>query len=175
MNPFIGEIRIFTGTFAPQGWALCNGQLVPIAQQRNLYSVLGTTYGGDGKSTFALPNLQGAAPLQAGQGKGLSNRPLGVPGGRQEVLLAPTEMALHTHKVNASSSDGTADSPDNGVWATSPFQRGKQSLYSTKGPIAMNAKATAVTGGPPLAHNNMMPYLPLTFIIAFEGVLPHRP
>src|SRR5205814_2975798 len=96
-NPFVAEIRIFTGNFAPKGYALCNGQLMPISQNTALFSLLGTTYGGDGKSTFALPNLQGSAPLQAGQGPGLSLRDLGEIGGEQAVTLIGTEIPMHAH------------------------------------------------------------------------------
>ncbi len=102
-NPFVAEIRIFAGNFAPTGWALCNGQLMPISQNTALFSLLGTTYGGDGKSNFALPNLQGSAPLQAGQGPGLSLRDLGEIGGEQDVTLLNTEMPAHTHSVQGAS------------------------------------------------------------------------
>src|SRR5262245_14960827 len=101
-NPFVAEIRIFTGNFAPQGWALCDGQLLPISQNTALFSLLGTTYGGDGKSNFALPNLQGSAPMQAGQGPGLSLRDLGELGGEQTVTLLQTEMPAHSHTAQAS-------------------------------------------------------------------------
>src|SRR5437899_1861427 len=115
-NPFVAEIRIFAGNFAPKGWALCNGQLMPISQNTALFSLLGTTYGGDGKSTFALPNLQGSAPMQAGQGPGLSLRDLGEIGGEQSVTLLQTEMPSHKHTANGSSSGGTLTSPSNAYW-----------------------------------------------------------
>src|SRR5438477_6725932 len=115
-NPFVAEIRIFTGNFAPKGWALCDGQLMPISQNTALFSLLGTTYGGDGKSNFALPNLQGCAPLQAGQGPGLSLRDLGETGGEQAVTLLQTEIPAHTHGAQAVSSGGLS-SPSGNFWA----------------------------------------------------------
>src|SRR6478736_6446795 len=117
-NPFLAEIRIFTGNFAPTGWALCDGQLLPISQNTALFSLLGTTYGGDGKSNFALPNLQGSAPLQAGQGPGLSLRDLGETGGEQNVTLLETEMPAHSHTAQASPSGGQAN-PSTNNWASS--------------------------------------------------------
>src|SRR5256886_8699063 len=116
-NPFVAEVRIFTGNFAPKGWALCDGQLLPISQNTALFSLLGTTYGGDGKSNFALPNLQGSAPLQAGQGPGLSLRDLGEIGGEQAVTLLQTEMPAHSHTAQAAAGTGLAD-PTNNVWAS---------------------------------------------------------
>src|SRR5438876_946736 len=116
-SPFVGEIRIFGGNFAPKGWALCDGQLMPISQNMALFSLLGTTYGGDGKSTFALPNLQGSVPLQAGQGNGLTLRDLGETGGEPAVTLLDTEMPAQTHGLMCSNAAGTQVSPSGGVWA----------------------------------------------------------
>src|SRR5216684_312137 len=112
-NPFVAEIRIFAGNFAPKGWALCNGQLMPISQNTALFSLLGTTYGGDGKSTFALPNLQGSAPLQPGQGPGLSLYDLGETGGEQSVTLLQTEMAAHSHSLTVTKTTGTTATSSN--------------------------------------------------------------
>src|SRR4030088_913055 len=112
-NPFLSEIRIFAGNFAPQGYAMCNGQLLPISQNTALFSLLGTTYGGDGKSTFALPNLQGNAPLGAGQGPGLSLRDLGEVGGSQTVTVLQSEMPAHTHVPQGSITTGNSKSPTN--------------------------------------------------------------
>jgi len=172
-NPFLAEIRIFTGNFAPTGWAQCNGQILPLSQNTALFSLLGTTYGGDGKSNFALPNLQGSAPMQAGQGPGLSLRDLGETGGEQAVTLLQSEMPSHPHTANANNGTGAANSPANGVWATSPFQRGQQALYNTTSTTPMSPLATSVTGASS-PHNNMMPFLGLTFIIALQGVYPAR-
>jgi microcystin-dependent protein len=172
-NPFVAEIRIFAGNFAPTGWALCNGQLMPISQNTALFSLLGTTYGGDGKSNFALPNLQGSAPMQQGQGPGLSQRFLGEVGGEQNVTLLQTEMPAHAHTIQAASGTGLAD-PTNNVWASGA--KGFGSIYSPSVPasnVPMNPFALSIAGGN-LPHNNMMPYLCLTFIIALQGVFPPR-
>lgn len=170
-NPFVAEIRIFAGNFAPTGWALCDGQLMPISQNTALFSLLGTTYGGDGKSNFALPNLQGSAPLQAGQGPGLSLRDLGETGGEQNVTLLDSEMPAHNHGVQAA---GTPDqlTPVNNAWASG--QKGFGNVYAPPGNnVQMNPAALSVAGGS-LPHNNMPPYLCLTFIIALQGVFPAR-
>jgi len=173
-DPYIGEIRIFAGSFAPTDWALCEGQLMPIAQNPRLFSVLRTIYGGDGRNTFALPDLRGATPMQAGQGPTLSNRSLGAPGGQAQVVLPESQIPVHTHQVNASSANGTSNGPLNAVWATSKFQRIEQPLYRDSGLSAMNQYATSMAGGSK-GHNNMIPFLPLTFIIALQGVYPDRP
>jgi microcystin-dependent protein len=173
-NPFVAEVRIFTGNFAPKGWALCNGQLMPISQNTALFSLLGTTYGGDGKSTFALPDLQGSSPMQAGQGPGLSLRDLGETSGEQTVTLLQTEMPAHAHSAQgATGSDQTA--PTNNSWA-SGGKFGGGNLYAPTNPptnVQMNPFATSIAGGN-LPHNNMMPFLGLTFIIALQGVFPPR-
>lgn len=171
-NPFLAEVRIFTGNFAPKGWALCNGQLLPISQNTALFSLLGTTYGGDGKSTFALPNLQGSAPMQAGQGPGLSLRDLGETAGEQTVTLLQTEMPAHSHTIQAASGTGLND-PTNNVWASGA--KGFGSVYSPSGAnnVPMNPFALSISGGSQ-PHNNMMPFLGLTFIIALQGVFPAR-
>jgi microcystin-dependent protein len=171
-NPFVAEIRIFTGNFAPKGWALCDGQLLPISQNTALFSLLGTTYGGDGKSNFALPNLQGSAPMQAGQGPGLSLRDLGEIGGEQAVTLLQTEMPMHSHTVVAAAGTGQA-SPVGNAWGSGA--KGFGNVYSPSGAnnVPMNPLATSPAGGSQ-PHNNMMPFLGLTFIIALQGVFPAR-
>jgi microcystin-dependent protein len=171
-NPFVAEIRIFTGNFAPKGWALCDGQLMPISQNTALFSLLGTTYGGDGKSNFALPNLQGCAPLQPGQGAGLSLRDLGETGGEQTVTLLQTEMPAHSHGVQATTTGGLP-SPTNNVWASG--LKGHPGVYAASSGqnVQMNPFGTSIAGGN-LPHNNMPPYLGLTFIIALQGVFPAR-
>jgi microcystin-dependent protein len=173
-DPFVAEIRIFAGNFAPTGWALCNGQLLPISQNTALFSLLGTTYGGDGKSTFALPNLQGSAPLQAGQGPGLSLRDLGETGGEQSVTLLQTEMPAHSHSAQGSTGSNQT-TPVGNSWA-SGAKLGGGNLYfpSTQASnVQMNPFGTSIAGGN-LPHNNMPPYLGLTFIIALQGVFPPR-
>jgi microcystin-dependent protein len=172
-DQFVAEIRIFAGNFAPTGWALCNGQLMPISQNTALFSLLGTTYGGDGKSTFALPNLQGAAPLQAGQGPGLSLYDLGESIGSPSVTLLQTEMPAHNHGALAVAGAGVSD-PTNNAWASGA--KGFGNVYSPSvqaSNVQMSPNSTSVAGGS-LPHNNMMPYLGLTFIIALQGVFPPR-
>ena len=172
-NPFVAEIRIFTGSFAPKGWALCDGQLMPISQNTALFSLLGTTYGGNGTSNFALPNLQGCAPMQAGQGPGLSLRDLGETAGEQTVTLLQTEMPAHTHGAMAAG-DTTQFTPVSNAWGTG--QKGFGNVYAASNPqtnVQMNPFATSIAGGN-LPHNNMAPFLGLTFIIALQGVFPAR-
>ena len=174
-DPFLAEIRIFSGNFAPTGWALCNGQLMPLSQNTALFSLLGTTYGGDGRSTFALPNLQGAAPMQQGQGPGLTQRFLGEMAGEQTVTLLQSEMPLHNHRAMGFDGGGTSNSPSNGVWGQATVGRVAANLYSTAAPnTMMGTRTTQITGGTQ-PHNNMQPYLGLTFIIALQGVFPQRP
>ncbi len=177
-NPFVAEIRIFAGNFAPTGWAQCNGQLMPISQNTALFSLLGTTYGGDGKSTFALPNLQGSAPMQQGQGPGLSLRDLGESGGEQTVTLLQTEMPSHSHTFTCATDRGNTTTAASSYLATGaagpPNQAIKGTMYSSNATNAqMNPSSLSITGGN-LPHNNMMPYLGLTFIIALQGVFPPR-
>src|SRR5215510_1563773 len=172
-NPFLAEIRIFTGNFAPKGWALCDGQLMPISQNTALFSLLGTTYGGDGKSNFALPDLQGCAPMQAGQGPGLSLRDLGETSGEQTVTLLQTEMPAHSHTAQGSGGSSQV-SPANNAWGTGQ-KLGGGNLYvpSANNNVQMNPFALSIAGGN-LPHNNMQPFLGLTFIIALQGVFPPR-
>ena len=172
-NPFLAEIRIFTGNFAPKGWALCDGQLMPISQNTALFSLLGTTYGGNGTSNFALPNLQGCAPLQPGQGPGLSLYDLGETGGEQTVTLLQTDLASHSHNVGAATTGGLP-SPANNVWASG--LKGHPGAYAASGSgtnVQMNPFAMSIAGGNQ-PHNNMPPFLGLTFIIALQGVFPAR-
>ena len=172
-NPFLAEIRIFTGNFAPKGWALCDGQLMPISQNTALFSLLGTTYGGNGTSNFALPNLQGCAPMQAGQGPGLSLRDLGETAGEQTVTLLQTEMPAHSHGALAASGSNDG-SPNNNAWgAGSKSSGGTAYAPGNAAQVQMNPFALAIQGGDQ-PHNNMMPFLGLTFIIALQGVFPAR-
>jgi microcystin-dependent protein len=174
-SPFVGEIKMFAGNFAPTGWALCNGQLMPISQNTALFSLLGTMYGGDGKTTFALPNLQGAAPLMAGQGPGLSLRTQGEVGGEQTVTLIQSQLPAHSHSVNANSGGGDQNGPGGNVWAMARVGRQGTNMYTQKlgNPVQMNPQAIGVAGGGQ-PHNNMPPYLVLTFIIALQGIYPSR-
>ena len=175
-DPFVAEVRIFPFNFPPKGWAFCNGQLLPISQNTALFSLLGTVYGGDGKSTFALPDCQGSSVMHPGQGQGLSLRDLGQIGGSEFVTLLTSEMPLHSHVVGrAAGTQGDSITPSSSVWATAAAGRGNAALYAD----APNAKVNQfqslfVTGGG-LPHNNMQPYLTLNFCIALQGVFPQRP
>jgi microcystin-dependent protein len=172
-DPFVAEIRMFAGSFAPTGWALCNGQLLPISQNTALFSLLGTFYGGDGKSTFALPNLEGSAPVHQGQGPGLSEYFLGQQGGTEFVTLLTTEMPIHNHALQADAfdtGDGRTPGPTFSLAKTSP---GNAYQSATTPLVQMNFQALAIAGSS-LPHNNMMPYLVVTFIIAMQGVFPPR-
>ena len=173
MDPFIAEIRIFPFNFAPVGWAFCNGQLMPIVQNTALFSLVGNTYGGDGKITFALPNLQDSAPMHWGQGPGLSPRVLAQSGGESAHTLLLTEMPLHTHTVvQATANLGTRNSPVNNTPGTAPAGN---PVYKSGTPNTnMDPNSTSIAGssGP---HNNMPPYLTLNFCIALQGIYPARP
>ncbi len=172
-SPFVAEIRIFGFNFAPKGWAQCDGQIMSISQNTALFSLLGTTYGGNGTSNFALPNLQGSTPIQAGQGAGLSLRDLGEVGGEQTVTLLETEMPAHTHSVNAASVSASANDPTGDVWAATTIARQGVNTYGTTGGATMGFNALNLAGGDQ-PHNNMMPYITLNFCIALQGVFPAR-
>jgi microcystin-dependent protein len=172
-DPFVAEIRIFAGNFAPKGWALCDGQIMPISQNTALFSLLGTTYGGDGKSTFALPNLQGSAPLQQGQGPGLSLYDLGQTGGASDVTLLSSEMPAHSHTAQGNNGSGDVNTPTNNTWCKAHTGKTALGMYNTAGNAAMSQSAVSIAGGG-LPHNNMPPYLVLTFIIALQGIFPQR-
>jgi microcystin-dependent protein len=172
-NPFVAEIRIFTGNFAPTGWAFCQGQLLPLSQNTALFSLLGTFYGGNGKSNFALPDFQGRAPINQGQGPGLSQRFIGEESGSESVTLIQSEMPAHSHQLRGSSAPADQLSAANNVWAASSGGRTPPPLYSTTQNTTMAPNELNVTGGS-LPHNNMHPYLTLNFIIALQGVFPPR-
>ena len=173
-NPFLGEIRIFPFNFAPTGWAMCNGQLVPISQNTALFSLLGTTYGGDGKSNFALPDLRGSTSMQPGQGPGLSFRDLGETGGEQTVTLLGSELPAHNHSLQAFAGRG-ANTNAPGPTVTLSSSQGNFVYDSTapNPPAQMSLGMLAQSGGD-LAHNNLQPYLTLNFCIALQGVFPAR-
>ena len=177
MDPFVAEIRIFPFNFAPKGWAFCDGQLMPISQNTALFSLLGTFYGGDGKSTFALPDLQGRSAMHPGQGQGLSQRFLGEEGGEETVTLLVSEIPLHTHALMATTSPSTTTLP---AADTSFGRSGGGSFYKANSPTpfgpttAMAPQALPPAGGG-LPHNNLQPYLTLNYCIALQGVFPARP
>ena len=170
-TPFIGEIRIFAGSFAPTGWAMCDGQLVPIAQNIALFSLIGTTYGGNGQTTFALPDLRGRAPMQFGQGPGLTPRAHGEALGTEAHPLALTEIPNHSHPLGASAGNGTSDAVAGGVLASSPAGIPQ---YGGNSDTTLAVDTVGLAGGNQ-PHNNMQPYLVVNFIIALQGVYPSRP
>lgn len=168
-EPFIGEIRIFGGNYAPVNWALCNGQILAIRQNTALFSLLGTNYGGDGKTTFGLPNLQGCTPMHWGQGPGLSNRSIGETGGTPIVTLISSQMPAHSHALMALGDPAESNKPSGKALA-----RGVNlTAYGTAPNTNMAPAALSVVGGGQ-AHENMPPYLTLNFIIALQGIFPPR-
>jgi microcystin-dependent protein len=172
VDAYLGEIRLFSGPFAPRNWAFCDGQLMAINAYTALFAILGTTYGGDGRTNFALPDLRGALPVGAGSGPGLTTRDPGERGGANEVSLAVNALPPHTHAAAASGAVGSADAPIGNVWATPGGSRGER-MYGTDAPSAMGAQALASTGGG-FPHNNQQPYLAVSFIICIQGIFPAR-
>ncbi|MFM9905533.1 MAG: phage tail protein [Pyrinomonadaceae bacterium] len=170
-DPFVAEIRIFPFNFAPRGWAWCNGQLLPLSQNTALFSLLGTTYGGDGKSTFALPNMQGSAPMHPGQGPGLSLHDLGETGGSEAVSLLSSQIPAHSHTWSASNQDSIDQSPVGELFAGGV---GGVSTFAAPSAIQQMNQNTLTPTGFDAPHNNMMPYLTLNFNIAMQGVFPPR-
>jgi microcystin-dependent protein len=170
-NPFIAEIRIFPFNFPPKGWAFCDGQVMSISQNTALFSLLGTTYGGDGKSNFALPDMQGNAPMHPGQGPGLSLHDLGETGGSDTVTLLESEMPSHSHGLTASNQFGTDQSPVNELFAVGV---GGIKLYAAPASTVQLADVMVTPAGGDQPHNNLMPYLTLNFCIALQGVFPPR-
>jgi microcystin-dependent protein len=171
-EPFLGEIRMFAGNFAPRGWAFCDGQILPISQYQSLYSLLGTTYGGDGRTTFALPDLRGRVPLHPGTGAGLSTRRLGERSGTETVTLGVTQMPGHSHAatLQASSLPGNTSAPGGNLPAAG------RNFYSTGAAnVAMDgAGVTVGSAGGGQSHPNMQPYLGINYIIALQGLYPSR-
>lgn len=176
---YVGEIRMFGGNFAPQNWALCNGQILSISQNDTLYALIGSTFGGDGQTTFALPNLQGRIPVGQGQGGGLSNRVLGQMGGVEEVTLTPSTIPGHSHMLMATLADATSPTPSGSVIPGKPTAA-SATFYTVPAqgkadPVARELATAAIAidgGGQP--HDNIMPSLCATFIIALAGIFPSR-
>lgn len=175
-SPFVAEIRIFPFNFAPRGWAFCDGQILPLSQNTALFSLLGTTYGGNGQSTFALPNLIDRSPMHIGAaqpGPGLSVRDLGEESGEETVTLLTSEMPVHQHQFGgAADAAGDTQDPTGAIWGQVPG-RAAVFLYSKPATGAMNPNAMPIAGGS-LPHNNLQPYLTLSFCIALQGVFPPR-
>jgi len=179
MDPFVAEIRIFGFNFAPTGWAQCNGQLLPISQNTALFSLLGTFYGGDGKSTFALPDLEGNVPTSSGQGAGLQQWFIGEQQGSDTETLLLSEIPAHTHSFQAINANGTSADPSQAVLGKGFYDNGASggaaAFYQTAAPnVTMRPDAIGVSGSS-LPHNNLMPYLVLNYCIAMQGVFPPRP
>jgi microcystin-dependent protein len=173
MDPFLAEIRVFGFNFAPRGWAECDGQLLPISQNTALFSLLGTNFGGDGKSTFGLPNFQGSAAIAQGQGPGLSPYFVGEEGGVPGVNLLQSEIPIHTHpaKATAEPAEVQAPGPDRTLARSTPGNAYQSN--TTTSLVPMNFQSTSIQGSS-LPHNNMPPAMPLVFCIALQGVYPPR-
>jgi microcystin-dependent protein len=172
-DQFLAEIRIFPFNFPPTGWAFCDGQLMPISQNTALFALLGTTYGGDGKSTFALPDMQGNAPMQPGQGQGLSLRDLGEMSGVESITLLQSEIPVHTHQLLANNTVANSKTPSPNVVLARTVNG---TAYEPAGGAQVNMAPQALSlAGGGLPHNNMQPYLTLNFCIALQGIFPQRP
>lgn len=170
MDPFVAEIRIFGFNFAPKGWAFCNGKLMAISQNTALFSLLGTTYGGDGRSTFALPDLQGRSPMFYGQGPGLSYRDIGEAAGEESITLLQSEIPAHSHALNGVNDSGLQSNPGGAFPARANIYKSNPGSVPL---VQMNFSAVAPTGSSQ-PHNNMQPYLTLNMRIALQGIFPPR-
>jgi len=167
-EPYVGEIRMFAGSFAPRGYAKCDGQLLAVSQNDALFSLLGTTYGGDGRTTFGIPDLRGRVPIHWGSGPGLTPRNLGARGGQERVQLTANTLPAHKHTLQAENDAATSNAPANNVLANTSTP-----IYVTGGPVQMDAASIANTGGGD-THNNVMPFQCICFIIALIGIYPSR-
>jgi microcystin-dependent protein len=173
--PFIGEVRMFAGTFAPRGYAFCDGTLLPIAQNTALFSILGTTYGGDGRTTFGLPDLRGRTPIGPGRGPGLSNRNPGQKLGVEAVPLTQAQIPSHNHPLNATADFSSSMNPANNLASKPPGLLGTRIYADGPQNTTMNAASISATGSNnPATHNNMQPFLAINYIIALQGVFPSR-
>ena len=169
-EPFVGEIRMFAGNFAPRGWAFCDGQLLAVSQNDALFSLLGTIYGGDGRTTFGLPDLRGRIPLHAGHGPGLSERRLGAKGGEEKVTLTVNQLPSHGHAINASTTAANANNPSGALIGDSP----SIDVFSESSPNTPLASSAITSVGGSRSHTNLMPFLCVHFIIALVGIYPSR-
>lgn len=169
-NPYFGEIRLFAGNFAPLGWAFCHGQLVSIAENDALFNLIGTTYGGDGQQTFALPDLRGRVPVHQGSGPGLSPRSIGEQAGAEAVTLTSVQLPAHSHSLVATSAPASATAgPAGGVLATASVK-----LYGNGAPGSPMANAAISPSGGSQPHDNMAPFLALNYIISLFGIYPQQ-
>jgi len=168
-EPFVGEIRMFAGNFAPRGWAFCDGQLLAVAQNDALFSLLGTVYGGDGRTTFGLPDMRGRLPLHAGSGPGLSSRQLGSKGGTEQETLTVNQLPSHGHPFQGTASPATTRDPV----GNSPAEAQADVYVEDLSPIPLSGQAISEVGGS-RAHSNLMPFLCVHFIIALFGIYPSR-
>lgn len=173
-DPFVAEIRIFPFNFAPKGWAWCNGQLMPLSQNTALFSLLGTTYGGDGKSTFALPDLEGRAPMHPGQGPGLSLHDLGETGGSETVTLLESEIPAHSHGLRCSTTGTDEEGLKTPAGNTTGLEPNTFPIYGPANSLVSMSPQALVPAGGDQPHNNLMPYLTFYFCIALQGVFPPR-
>ncbi|MCG8416404.1 MAG: tail fiber protein [Proteobacteria bacterium] len=169
-EPFIAEIRIFAGNFAPRGWAFCNGQLLPVAQNTALFSLIGTTYGGDGRTTMALPDLQGRAPMHPGRGPGLTSRRVGEKGGSETVTLSESQSPSHSHAIAASPGPGNRPGPAGNTLARAIGA----TPYGTAESLVDMAETSVLSTGGSQPHNNLQPFLSINYIIALVGLYPSR-
>lgn len=170
-EPFVGEIRMFAGSFAPRGWAFCDGQLLAVSQNDALFSLLGTIYGGDGRTTFGLPDMRGRVPIHAGSGPGLSPRRLGAKAGAESVTLTVNQMPSHSHPLQASQNPATESRPTGNVTSSDT----SADIYFTNSPAFTNMSSSAVTNvGGSRKHTNLQPFLCINYIIALFGIYPSR-
>lgn len=169
-EPFLGEIRMFAGTFAPRGWAFCDGQLLAVSQNDALFSLFGTIYGGDGRTTFGLPDMRGRIPIHAGTGPGLSQRRLGAEGGVEDVALTVNQLPAHSHPIQAEAAASSNNEPAGNLTAESP----SIDVY-VESPPTVNLSGESITNvGGSQSHTNLMPFLCVHFIVALVGIYPSR-
>ena len=173
MEPFIGQVLLFAGNFAPRGWAFCNGQLLPIAQNQALFSILGTMYGGDGRTTFALPDLRGRVPVHPGQGPGLSNYKIGEKGGAEKETLTPAQIPAHQHEYKDKTATHGTPSPTGSYYFSVGSSWGKP-LPNMPDAVAEESVGNTSSVGSSEPHNNLPPYQCLNYIIALQGIYPSR-
>ncbi len=173
-EPFTAEIRIFAGNFAPRGWAFCDGQLLPVAENTALFSLIGTTYGGDGRTTTALPNLQGRAPMHPGRGPGLTSRRLGEKVGAETVTLSESQIPSHSHTARAQTAAGNAGLAPSNTTAIGRAAQGDLYQSNTSANLVDLASSTLATTGGSQSHTNLQPFLTLNYIIALVGLYPSR-